>query len=120
MNNLTSEQFSELRDALEKERAEVQGELSEHGKKESDGAWDPSSSGLSGEEADPTDTADQIEELVTNAPLVQQLALRVRAIENALLKMKKGTYGFDEETGEAIPFERLRANPAARTVLSHS
>lgn len=35
-------------------------------------------------------------------------------IEHAMAKLDDGTYGVDEETGEPIPDERLRAVPAAR------
>jgi DnaK suppressor protein len=35
-------------------------------------------------------------------------------VENALQKIKNGTYGFCENCKEEIPIERLRAYPAAR------
>lgn len=120
MSHLTEEQLAELRAALEKERADLQRELAQHGEKEADGVWDPSSSGLNGEEADTTDAADQIEELVTNVPIVQQLAARSHDIDDALAKIDAGTYGVDESSGEEIPFDRLQANPAARTALPHA
>lgn len=120
MSHLTSEQIDELRSALEKERADLQTELSERGDKEPDGVWDASSSGLKGEEADPSDAADQIEELITNVPVVQELSARSHDIDNALLKMNNGTYGVCEVGNEEIPFERLQANPAARTCLTHA
>jgi RNA polymerase-binding transcription factor DksA len=98
----------------------LQTDLTEHGTKEDNGIWDPSSSGLSGEEADPTDAADQIEELVTNVPIVQELASRLRDVDDALAKMGNKNYGLDETTGEEIPYERLVANPAARTTVAHA
>lgn len=39
---------------------------------------------------------------------------RLREIEAALARMADGTYGVCEETGEPIPFERLRAEPTTR------
>ncbi len=38
----------------------------------------------------------------------------IREIDAALMRIAEGTYGICEDTGEAIPVERLRANPAAR------
>jgi RNA polymerase-binding transcription factor DksA len=120
MNHLTHDQINTLRDALEAERATLATDLAEHGTKEADGIWDPNSSGLSGEEADHTDAADQIEELVTNVPIVQELASRSRDIDDALAKMDEGKYGICEVGGEEIEFDRLVANPAARTCIAHA
>lgn len=120
MNHLSTEQITQLRSSLEAERATLQIDLSEHGAKEPDGVWDPSSSGLDGEEADSTDAADQIEELVTNVPIVHDLAARTRDIDDALAKMTSGTYGVCEVGSEEIPWERLVANPAARTCIEHA
>ena len=120
MAHLTSDQLEKLRSALEAERLTLQTDLAEHGAKEPDGVWDPSSSGLTGEEADTNDAADQIEELVTNVSLEHDLASRAHDIDDALKKMSVGTYGICEVSGEEIPFDRLVANPAARTCIAHA
>jgi RNA polymerase-binding transcription factor DksA len=120
MSHLTQDQLDTLRSALQAERATLATDLAQHGTKEADGIWDPNSSGLSGEEADRTDAADQIEELVTNVPIVQELASRSRDVDDALAKMDAGTYGICEVSGEEIAYERLLANPAARTCIAHA
>jgi len=120
MSNLTQDQRNALRESLEAERATLATDLGEHGAKEPDGIWDPNSSGLSGEEADPSDAADQIEELVTNVPIVQELASRSRDVDDALAKMNAGTYGICEVGNEEIVYDRLVANPAARTCIAHA
>jgi len=120
MTHLTADQCASLRTSLESEQAALQTELTAHGAKEPDGVWDASSSGLTGEEADSTDAADQIEELVTNVSLVHDLASRARDVDDALAKLEAGTYGICEVSGEEIPFDRLVANPAARTCIDHS
>lgn len=114
MNHLTEDQLQDLRDQLEAERATIEEELKGHGEQEG-GQWEGSSKGFEGEESDPNDVADQIEELVTNVPLEATLANRKREIDDALEKIEKGTYGIDEETGQEISYARLTANPAART-----
>ena len=120
MNNLTQEQIDSLREALEAERATLATDLKEHGTKEENGIWDPNSSGLSGEEADHTDAADQIEELITNVPIVHDLASRSHDIDDALSKIEAGKYGICEVGNEAIEYGRLVANPAARTCIAHA
>jgi RNA polymerase-binding transcription factor DksA len=86
----------------------------------STGDWQGSSGGLEGTEADPTDAADQIEELVTNVPLVEELEKQHRDVVDAIKKMNDEKYGVCEKCGDEIPFERLQANPAARTCVKHA
>jgi len=83
------------------------------------GDWQGSAEG-SGIEADPNDAADQIEELSVNVPLVEELEKRHKDIVDALEKMEEGTYGICEAGEEEIPFDRLEANPAARTCVAHA
>lgn len=118
MQNIPRETLEDLKTALEAELAAVQEELAERGVK-SENTWDGSS--LSeGEEADPNDAADNIEELVTNVPLVQDLKKRERDIKSALTRMDEGSYGTCDVCGEEITLERLEANPAANTCIRHA
>lgn len=41
-------------------------------------------------------------------------------IVTAINKIENGTYGIDEETGEKIPYARLKALPTARTIKKNS
>lgn len=119
--HLEQNELEELRGALEAEKDSLEEDLASHGRMQSDtGDWQGASTGFSGEEADPIDAADQIEELVTNVPLVEELEARHKDVEDALEKMDSGTYGMCEECGEPIPMDRLEANPAARTCIAHS
>ncbi len=121
MKHLTEEQLEELRGALGAERDSLEEELATHGRVQSDsGDWQGNSSGLQGTEADPTDAADQIEELVTNVPLVEELEKRHHDVADALEKMDEGTYGICEVGEDEIPLDRLEANPAARTCIAHA
>ncbi|MFA7310110.1 MAG: TraR/DksA C4-type zinc finger protein, partial [Candidatus Paceibacterota bacterium] len=96
-------------------------ELASYGRVQSDtGDWQGASVGFEGEEADPNDVADQIEELATNVPLVEELEHRHTDVAEALEKMDQGIYGICEVSGDPIPLDRLKANPAARTTLEHS
>lgn len=121
MKKIPQTELEELRAALEKERDALEDELAGHGRVLSDaGDWQGASIGFEGEEADPNDAADQIEELVTNVPLVAELEERHTSIAEALEKMDDGVYGLCEVGNEMISLERLKANPAARTCVEHA
>ena len=115
---LTERQLEELRGALEAEKDSLDEEMAAHGKL-SGGGW-VGSSESEGEEADPTDAADNIEELATNVPLVGEMQARRKEVEAALQRMEKSAYGKCEMCDEPIPFDRLEANPAARTCVEHA
>ena len=121
MQHLKQDELENLRGELEAEKDSLQEELASHGRVQSEtGDWQGASVGFEGEEADPNDAADQIEELVTNVPLVEELEERHKAVEDAIEKIDNGTYGTCEECGEDIPLDRLEANPAARTCIAHT
>ncbi len=121
MKKLAQSDIEELRVTLEAEKDSLEEELASHGRiQDETGDWQGASTGFEGEEPDPIDVADQIEELATNVPLVEELEARHKDVEEALEKIEHGTYGLCEEGGEEIPLERLEANPAARTCMAHA
>ena len=121
MEQLDPEVLNDLRAQLEAERDSLEEDLAEHGRppQKLGGDWEGASM-TEGEEADPTDAADNIEELVTNVPLVAELEKRYREVQTALKKMDKGTYGACSVCGEGIDLDRLEANPAAPTCVEHA
>jgi RNA polymerase-binding transcription factor DksA len=120
MKHLSEEELNDLRDMLEAERATLGEELATYGRKEeSTGQWEGSAKGGEGEEADQGDIADNIDEMVTNVSLVDEFKVRERELVDALARMDNGTYGFCDTCKTPIPFERLEANPAARTCIAH-
>ncbi len=113
--------MEELREQLEIQKADLEEELASHGRVQSEtGDWQGASVGFEGEEADPNDVADQIEELATNVPLVEELESKHLDVVEALEKMDSGIYGICEASGEPIPLDRLKANPSARTLLEYA
>jgi len=118
MSHLTEDQLDELRAVLEAEKDSLEEELAEHGKKVG-GDWEGTSESK-GQEADPSDAADNIETLATNIPLVEELEKRYKEVRTALDKMDKGTYGHCEVGKEPIELKRLEANPAATTCVAHA
>lgn len=121
VQNIAQADLEELRAQLETEKENLEEELSSHGRVlDETGDWVGASTGFEGEEADPNDVADQIEELATNVPLVEELEERHRDVVDALEKMDEGVYGICEVSNEPIPLDRLKANPSARTTLEHA
>ena len=121
MKKLSQIEIENLRSKLDAEKENLEEELASHGRiQNEDGDWAGSSNEMGDEEADPNDAADQIEELVTNVPLVEQLEARHEDVEDAIEKMEQGVYGLCEACGEPIALKRLQANPAARTCVAHA
>ncbi len=113
MHHISKLELDELRDALIVEKATLEAALREHGKKVGDD-WQGTAQGFTWKQSDEMDAADTMEELAINVPLVETLEARLKDVALALDRIKTGNYGHDENTGEPIPIERLRANPAAR------
>ncbi|MEK7108241.1 MAG: TraR/DksA C4-type zinc finger protein [Patescibacteria group bacterium] len=59
------------------------------------------------------DNVHEIEELVVNQNVKIEYDKELRDVEEALERMKKGTYGICKYTGEKIPEERLRIRPTS-------
>lgn len=66
--------------------------------------------------ADVNERADHFEEIDTNQAISNDLEERLREVNSALKTIETDSYGITEE-GEEIPFERLQANPAAKTIV---
>lgn len=118
MSHLTEDQLNDFRAILEAERDSLEEEMGTRGRSVGND-WQGSSASA-GAEADPTDAADNIEELATNIPLVEELETRNKQIAKALEKMDKGEYGTCDVCKTEIPLDRLDANPAATTCVSHA
>ena len=120
-HKVTQSELEELRAALDAEKENLEEELAAHGRVQGEtGDWQGASQGFEGIESDPNDVADQIEELATNVPLVEELEDRHEGVTDALEKMEQGMYGICEACSEPIPLDRLKANPAARTCIQHA
>ena len=62
--------------------------------------------------------ADEVEEYTTRLPIEHSLELKLRDINLALGKIKKGKYGICEKCEKKIADERLEIYPEARYCLS--
>lgn len=114
-------EYTIYKEALEKELAELETELSKLGvQNPSDPSeWQVKNPNLDIMTADENEAGDKNEELHVNSIILDELAVRYNNVTRALKKIADGTYGMCEIGGEPIEEERLAANPAARTCKAH-
>lgn len=107
---------------LEEEKRKLEEQLSTiaHRNPDAPQDWDPTYPKPSVDSPAPDEIADQEEEFENEVS--QELALEssLRDINDALEKIKHGTFGICAVGKEEIPEERLRANPASRTCIEHA
>jgi len=113
--------LKELKEKLEKEKSQIEEELKKFAKKDEKlkGDWDtryPKWDGEAGSSSLET-MADELEEYESLLPVEHVLELKLRDIDSALEKIKKGKYGICEKCGKEIDIERLKTIPEARFCL---
>lgn len=77
-------------------------------------SWDGEIGGAALERA-----ADQVEEYSTLLPIEHSLELRLKNINSALEKIKKGKYGICEKCKKPIKIKRLKISPEAQFCLKY-
>lgn len=107
-------------EVLQEEKARLEAELSSLGRRNPSNPADwEAVPPVTGQESDPNDAADLIEDFEANTAILKDLEIRYNEVAAALERIQKGTYGICEVSGEAIEEERLNADPAARTCKAH-
>ncbi|HEY4506041.1 MAG TPA: hypothetical protein VJJ24_01155 [Candidatus Paceibacterota bacterium] len=108
---------------LIEEKTELLAELGEVGIKEPGDPteWEPKAAGNDGSNADPNEVADRLEDYGERSGVEVTLEQRLGHVNRALEHIEKGVFGTCEVGGTThdIEPERLEANPAALTCLSH-
>jgi len=110
-----------LKQELEQEKVRIEELLKRFAKKDEKlkGDWDtifPKWDGEAGG-AGLEKAADEVEEYSTLLPIEYTLELKLRNIDLALEKIKKGKYGICEKCGKEIAEQRLKIYPEARFCL---
>jgi len=110
-----------LKAKLEREKAKVEEQLKSFAKedKKLKGDWDTIFPRWDGEAggAGLEKAADEVEEYSTLLPIEYNLELKLKNIDLALEKIKKGRYGICEKCGQEIDEKRLKIYPEARFCL---
>lgn len=104
---LTQDLLSQVRTALETERAELGTQLAEQG---ADVPFDENFA----------DSGQVAAEQGEHRALLGSLQDALREVDHALEKLDGGSYGKCEECGEDIAEARLEAMPAARYCINHA
>ena len=119
---MEKEFIEKIKDGLEKEKALIEKELQKFAEKDTKptGDWDtrfPSHDNKETGSAALEQEADEVQEYATLLPIEYSLESRLKNINLALEKIKKGKYGICEKCGKEIPSERLGAASDARFCL---
>ena len=114
--------LNELKEKLEKEKITIEEELKGFAKKDEKlkGDWDTRFPKWDGSEAGSAaleKAADEVEEYSALLPIEYNLELKLKNIDLALEKIKKGEYGTCEKCGKEISEKRLKVYPEARFCL---
>lgn len=117
----TTKDIQYFKAKLEKERRLLKDELATVGNINPDNpsGWEATSGKMEIDTADDNEVADKMEELEENELILGQLEKQLVEVDDALERIKKGTYGICEISKEPIEKERLEASPSARTCMKH-
>lgn len=106
--------------ALEAEAEKLKEELSRLGRRNLEtGEWEAVPDEVDESDADENTQADRFEDFEEKTAIMKELAARLTQVESAIQKSHEGGYGICSECGNPIEEERLEANPAAITCMTH-
>ncbi len=113
--------FETYREKLEAELQTLARALSELGihNPEVDEDWIATPDEPAATEADDSIVAERTEDWIGEQAETAELEARYNNVKRALTKLKEGTYGTCEICNKPIEVDRLEANPAARTCITH-
>jgi RNA polymerase-binding transcription factor DksA len=120
MGNMTTD-YAYFKEKLEKEKGELEAEMAKVGHKDPNNPsnWTASPADRDVSQADENTVADSIEEYEENSAILNTLEARYKDVKSGLDKIEKNVYGTCQICGKEIEFDRLDANPAARTCKEH-
>ncbi len=108
-----NEQFvAEMSQKLEEEQAQLEAELKQIAHK-SNGDYQSNVPEYGRQDEE---NASEVADFEAANATTEAIETRLKEVQKALKSIEKGTYGVTED-GEEIPEERLRANPAATTLI---
>ncbi len=121
MPNLSQETMESLEKRMEKQKEQIEKDLSKFASKDpdSEGDWDSKYPKLdANENVDLEREADEVEEYTTRVSVEHSLEKHLEDINLALEKIKKKKYGICENCGKDIPLKRLKIYPEARYCIA--
>ena len=119
---MEAKKLEKIKEELEKQKASLEEQLSKFAKKDikPKGDWDTKFPDINEKVMREAleDKAKRVEEYEKMLPVEFALERRLKNINDALGKIKKGKYGICEKCHQEISEERLLAAPEARTCLN--
>jgi RNA polymerase-binding transcription factor DksA len=114
MSHLTEEQLAELKDTLEGQRRQLRQDIRDELLRTDEEQYGE----LAGQVHDSGDesVADLLSDI--NTAVISQSIKALREVEAAQERIREGYYGRCEDCEVEIPYERLRAYPAARRCIT--
>ena len=109
--------IEELKGKLEAEKGNIKKELESFASEDPNLKHNWDTKYPNREDGDKDEEADEVQEYDNALSLEYSLELKLKDVNEALEKIKNGTYGICENCGKEITEERLRACPEARTCL---
>jgi RNA polymerase-binding protein DksA len=114
MEQLSKELMEEFKTKLLEEKKNLEEELGKFAKPIGNDEYETKMSDMGSDE---DENASEVEEYADNLALENTLEKRMDEVNEALLKIENGTYGFCDNCGKMIDIERLRAYPAAKICI---
>lgn len=113
--------FSPYKKLLDEEEVKLVEELGTVGRKnpENPDDWQGTPGGMLVDSADANEQADKVEDFIERSAIEAELEKQLELVKKAKQKIEDGGFGVCEIGGEEIEEDRLRANPASRTCISH-
>ncbi|MFA6973963.1 MAG: TraR/DksA C4-type zinc finger protein [Parcubacteria group bacterium] len=108
--------LSELKEALLKEKGELEANLGRIAKPVDKASGDYATS-FEDIGTDREDNTTEVEQYTDNLPVEMALEKKLQDVLDALKRMEAGTYGRCEQCNEEIDPERLKVNPSAKTCI---
>ncbi len=116
---MNKKQLKHFKKLLEKEKKQIIKELKGFAKQDKKirGNWRTIFPLFGFHRSEQDENINEVERYESLLPVEHTLELRLKDIEDALEKIKKGKYGFCERCGQPISLKRLEVYPEARLCL---
>ena len=121
---MTSEDLEKFKNLLTQKKEELENALKSFADKDPNlkGDWDSKYPDFSKDDLNTNleEEADEVEEYAARLPVEHSFELRLQGINEALARIKNGTYDKCAKCGADIPEKRLEAYPEAKDCLKCS
>jgi DnaK suppressor protein len=111
-----------FKEKLEEQKKHLEKDMERVGRKNPNvpGDWELAPMDLNTDTSDPNDLADTFEELENRSAIEDKLEERLTFVNQALLRIKKGTFGYCQVCKEKIEEKRLEVSSIAQTCIKHA